>query len=229
MVSSKIHVVQSLPGQGTYNTVRIQLHDPLKCDDCLLCSASEDTVLGGSRNAWIILGRHIEKKRNLIPGRFSYNAIRRQIENTLKFGHGCLCAVLKLSFRVCDDRDRRIVFADARQPGLDRLHIKSGAAHSERRAGIGGKDTSLNVSLCNFDILRIIGAENIKRCKSLLRQRDSSPLGQPLAGCGGVVAKRSKVGCKLPFSADIFVENIVHDPADGVIDWPDIYEILVID
>ena len=53
-------------------------------------------------------------------------------------------------------------------------------------------------------------------------------MGHSLAGGGGSVAEGSEIRYILPFSADIFVENVIYDPAYGFIDGTPLYEILVV-
>lgn len=62
----------------------------------------------------------------------------------------------------------------------------------------------------------------------MVSQSDRTPLGHALAGNGGSVAEGSEVGSELPLAARIFIENIVHDPADRFIYGAAVYKILVI-
>ena len=61
-----------------------------------------------------------------------------------------------------------------------------------------------------------------------MRQSDGSPLGQSRTGDAGSVAVGGKVGDILPFSSDILIKDVIHDPADGVVNRAAIYEALVV-
>ncbi len=49
-----------------------------------------------------------------------------------------------------------------------------------------------------------------------------------MAGNGGTITERGEIRGILPFPPDIFVKNLVYDPADGFINGPSVYKILVI-
>ncbi len=59
-------------------------------------------------------------------------------------------------------------------------------------------------------------------------QRHRPPLGHPSAGRRRAVAERRKVRRLLPLPADIFVENLIHDPADRIVDGPAVNERLIV-
>ena len=77
-------------------------------------------------------------------------------------------------------------------------------------------------------MLWIVCSEFIYGVKGPFSQRHGPPLGHSLAGGGGSVAEGSEIRYILPFSADIFVENVIYDPAYGFIDGTPLYEILVV-
>ncbi len=164
---------------------------------------------------------------NAVPGGEIHDSAGRQVKNPLERPH-CLCRGRAENPIGRHSGNGGIIPADTRKPRLDCLDIKPGAADLKGGAGIGGEHTCLDVSLCDLNIFRIIGAQDFQRTKSLFCQRDSPPLGQ--AGTGGCrpVAEGGKVGRKLSFSPDILVKNSIHNLADGIIDWPAIYKILVI-
>ena len=58
-MDSKIDFIKLFPGKGAYDSIRIQPHSLLECNDGLFCSAAENAVLGRGRNAWIIFGNDI--------------------------------------------------------------------------------------------------------------------------------------------------------------------------
>ena len=61
-----------------------------------------------------------------------------------------------------------------------------------------------------------------------MRQRYGSPLGHSLAGGGGSVAVGGKIGDVLPVSPHILIKNIVHNPADGIVDRASVHKTLVV-
>lgn len=163
-----------------------------------------------------------------IPGGFAYDAVGCQIEKALEFCDCRFGAVSKAARRIGYGRDGRIIAADPVEPGLDGLHIQTAAPLSERCSGIRRQNVRDDIGLYDFYIVWIIGTQDLQGCVALVSQSDRTPLGHALAGNGGSVAEGSEVGSELPLAAHIFIENIVHDPADRSIYRAAVYKILVI-
>lgn len=146
----------------------------------------------------------------------------------MEFGNCRFGAASEAASRIGNRRDCRIIAADSVEPGLYRLHIKAAASLLERRSWVGSKNVGNDVGLDDFNIVRIIGTQDLQRRVSPVCQSNRAPLGHALAGNSGAVAEGSEIRSELPLAAYILIENIVHDPADGFVNGAAVDKILVV-
>ena len=108
------------------------------------------------------------------------------------------------------------------------MNIQAGASRTEDGARIGNQNICDGIGRGDFHVVGIIIAKDLQGIQPLLSQIDRPPLRQPPAGSGGAVAEGSKVRDIVPLPADILMEDLIHNPADRIIDRSAVDEVLVV-
>ena len=114
------------------------------------------------------------------------------------------------------------------QRGLNHHHIGTRAAPPQRRPGIGLHQTLHRRIGHDFDVVAVVGAENIHRVVALLRQVLGPPLAEPLAGDGRPVAEFGSQRLHKAWAAEVVVEDIVHNGVDVLKCIPPVHKGLVV-
>ena len=110
---------------------------------------------------------------------------------------------------------------------MDHHHVGTGCAPAQGRAGIGvleALDRGLHYQL---DVVSVVPPQDGHAVQPLLGQLLTAPLGQPVAGDGGAVAELGGQRLHKALTADIVVEDIVHQSVDIVKDVAAFDELLV--
>ena len=149
-----------------------------------------------------------------VPGGLADDAVGGELENALELPDGVVGLLPENAVDRRDLRDARVIPGDAVELHLLGAHIVAPIAEAEGQPGIrGGVDAHRCVGV-DVDVGAVELGQDVVRAVALLREGDSPPLGEAVAGDGGAVAVLGEVGLDAPLPDNIFVEDVVHDVAD---------------
>ena len=163
----------------------------------------------------------------LIPGAGADNAIGIKTENFLKSPDRGFRPTAENAVHGGQFRNGGVILGDAVQLRLDHHHIGAGAAPAQGRAGIGAgipPDGSVGHDLH----VAVVASQDPYIVIPLAGQVLTAPLAQSFAGDGGAVAEFRRQRLHKTGTAEIVVEEFVHDAAHIIKNTASIDEILVV-
>ena len=149
-----------------------------------------------------------------VPGGLIHHAGHRHIEYLLEHPDCLLGGGIKDTVLQRNPWDSREIPADAVQRLLDDIHIVVAVPQFQRHSGIGFGEIFDGGVLHQFQIVPVIGAQDLQRVQSLVGEVYAAPLGQSVTGDCGAAAELGKERIGLVGTAEVVVENLIHDVAD---------------
>ena len=165
------------------------------------------------------LGQALDRGIDLldpIPCRLAYHAVGRKVEDPLELRDRLRSLAVIDGGGGVDARDGGIVAADAVELVLDGAHIVAEGAARQGGAGIRLRFIGQGRVLDQLDIVAVVVLQDLHGGIALIGEVDRTPLEQSAAHGDPAVAELGGKRLDRSLAADIVVEDIIHDQADGI-------------